>query len=220
MIKAIIFDFDGTIIDTETPWYYAFRNAYEEHGVELSLEQYSECVGTSHHAFNPYEYLMTELNLPIDKEEFHRRIHNDHARLMEQQGIREGVLEYLEAAKAAGMRIGLASSSRRKWIDRYLSQLKLADCFEVICTADDVDQVKPDPALYKMAVKGLGVKPEEAVAIEDSPNGAKAAVAAGLACIIVPNALTNLLQFDEAERCKYGQSLMDIDFNEVAAGRF
>ncbi|WP_410795797.1 HAD family hydrolase [Paenibacillus sp. J5C2022] len=219
-MKAMVFDFDGTIIDTETAWYYAFRDAYKEHGVELSLEQYSQCVGTSLHAFNPYEYLMTELNLPINKDEFRQRIHSDHTRLMGQEQIREGVVDYLKAAKESGLRIGLASSSRREWIDRFLEQLQLADYFEVICTADDVEKVKPDPALYVKAVEGLGVKPEEAVAVEDSPNGARAAVAAGLACIIVPNTLTKLLRFDEAARCKYGDSLKDIAFEEVAAGKF
>ncbi|WKL03205.1 HAD family phosphatase [Paenibacillus amylolyticus] len=67
MIKALVFDFDGTIIDTETAWYIAFRDAYKEHGVDLTLEMYSQCIGTSLKTFNPYEYLITDLNLPIDR---------------------------------------------------------------------------------------------------------------------------------------------------------
>lgn len=217
MIKAIIFDFDGTIIDTETPWFYAFRDAYMEHGVELTPEQYSECVGTNEHTFDPYEHLMTELGLPIDKEEFRIKIHADHTALMEKETVREGVLEYLQLAKEAGLRIGLASSSERSWIDRYLEVLGIGDYFEVICTADDVNRVKPDPELYLKAMEKLGVKPDEAIAIEDSPNGAKAAAAAGMSCLIVPNTLTKLFVFDQESCYIHAESLAKVDFAELVA---
>lgn len=218
MIKAIIFDFDGTILDTETPWYYALRDAYKEYGVELPLELYSQCVGTSNNAFNPYEYLMTEKGLPIDKDEFRSRIKRSHAKLMSKQRVREGVLELLNQAKAAGLRIGLASSSERLWIDRHLEQLGLKDYFETVKTADDVTNVKPDPELYVQALEALGVAPGEAVAIEDSPNGARAAAAAGMTCIVVPNELTGLLAFDQSASYIHAASLTDIDFDALVKG--
>lgn len=118
MIKALVFDFDVTIIDTETAWYLTFHDAYKEYGVELTLSMYAQCIGTSLHAFNPYEYLITELHLPIDGKVFRDSIHARHATLMETEVIRVGILDYLHAAKAKGFHIGLASSSKREWVDR------------------------------------------------------------------------------------------------------
>ncbi|WP_168118669.1 HAD family hydrolase [Paenibacillus sp. HB172176] len=217
MIKAIVFDFDGTIIDTETAWYNAFKNAYKEYNVDLTLEQYSQCIGTSLHSFNPYEYLMTELNLPIDKDEFRIRIQGDHSELMNIEQVRPGVMDYLKLAKEAGLKIGLATSSHRAWADKYLDQLGIRDYFEVIQTSDDVEKVKPDPALYVQAMDALGVKPEETLAIEDSPNGAKAAAAAGMNVIVVPNALTKFLEFERYDKAHHAESLMDVDFQRAIA---
>jgi len=214
MIKAIIFDFDGTIIDTETAWYRAFREAYRSHGVELTLEQYSQCIGTSLHAFNPYEYLMTELGLPINKEAFRRSVHDKHAELMEQETVRPGVLGYLESAKALGIKIGLASSSSEHWVRTHLDRLKLTDYFECIRTSDHVSKVKPDPELYSQAMSALGVRGEETISVEDSPNGAKAAIAAGTVCVIVPNVLTETLNFPKSPY--RASSLAELDFRHLA----
>ncbi|WP_419876205.1 HAD family hydrolase [Candidatus Pristimantibacillus sp. PTI5] len=218
MIKAIVFDFDGTIIDTETAWYHAFREAYSEHGVELTLEQYSGCIGTSLHTFNPYEYLMTDLKLPIDKDAFRDSVHLQHTALMQSEQVRTGILDYLNEAQDSGMKIGLASSSPRAWIDKYLEQLEIAHYFETIRTADDVARVKPDPELYRQTLAALGVEAGEAVAIEDSPNGARAALAAGMSCIIVPNTITKSLPFDKSERYYHAECLSHIDFQTMAAG--
>ncbi|KUF29781.1 HAD family phosphatase [Lysinibacillus sp. F5] len=178
MLKAIIFDFDGTIIDTETAWYTVFKEAYAHYGVALSLEMYAKCLGTNLQAFNPYTYLVTS-----------------HAQLMEKETLRPGILTLLQQAKEAGLQIGLASSSSRQWIDQYVDKLGIRDFFDCYCTADTVTNVKPDPELYLQALKQLGVKGKEAIAIEDSPNGAQAAVAAGLYTVVIPNAITKQLPF-------------------------
>lgn len=196
MIKGIIFDFDGTIIDTETAWYTAFSEAYEEQGVELTLEQYSTCIGTSLNSFNPYEYLMTDLKLPIDRMAFRTAVQQRHSKLMELEEMRPGIQQYLDLAKDAGLRIGLASSSSSEWVERHLDLLGIRDYFECIRTADHVENVKPDPELYNQVLACLNLKPEEAVAIEDSPNGARAAAAAGMNCVVIPNAITSFLEFD------------------------
>lgn len=109
MIKALVFDFDGTIIDTETAWYIAFRDAYKEHGVDLTLEMYSQCIGTSLKTFNPYEYLITDLNLPIDREAFRESVQLQHAALMNKEKVRPGIQEYLEQAREAGLKLAVAS---------------------------------------------------------------------------------------------------------------
>lgn len=215
MIKAIIFDFDGTIIDTETAWYEAFRQAYRLHDVELTLELYSQCIGTSLHSFNPYEYLVTHKNLPIDLEEFRRSVHAQHTLLMEKEVIRPGILDYLKQAQAHGLKIGLASSSPRAWIDKYLELLGIGSYFDCIRTADDVAKVKPDPELYLQAMACLDVTPAEAIAIEDSPNGARAAAAAGMYSVVIPNTITTYLPFDEVNYRL--ESLIDLDFRHLIA---
>jgi len=199
MLKAIIFDFDGTIIDTETAWYLAFRDSYQTYGVDLSVELYSGCIGTSLHTFNPYEYLNTHHNLGVDSEELRRTVRARHAELMKKEKIRPGVCEYLEQAKEAGLKVGLASSSDREWVERHLRQLGIFEYFDCIRTANDVEKVKPDPSLYRKALEGLGATAEEAVAVEDSPNGMRAAAAAGIACVVTPNRITSLLEFEESQ---------------------
>lgn len=198
MLKAIVFDFDGTIIDTETAWYVAFRDIYKTYGIDLSVELYSGCIGTSLHTFNPYEYLNTHHNLGVDSEELRKAVRARHTELMREERIRPGVREYLEQAKEAGLKIGLASSSDREWVERHLKQLGIFEYFDCIRTANDVEKVKPDPALYLKALEGLGVSAAEAVAIEDSPNGMRAALTAGIACVVTPNRITALLEFEES----------------------
>ena len=197
MQKAIIFDFDGTIIDTETAWYITFRGAYKKHGIHLTLEQYSQCLGTSLHAFNPYTYLRTHHNLPIDLEEFKQSVQQQHTEMMIKEGIRPGILKLLESAKALGLKIGLASSSERAWIDKFVKLHGIEDYFECYCTADTVQKVKPDPELYLQALEKLGVEASEAIAIEDSPNGARAAVAAGIPTVVIKNEITKQLPFGD-----------------------
>jgi len=213
MIKALIFDFDGTIIDTETAWYIAFRDAYKEHGVDLTLEMYSECIGTSLKTFNPYEYLITDLNLPIDRDAFRESIQLQHAALMNKEKVRPGIQEYLEQASKAGIKLAVASSSKREWVEQHLEQLKLKDYFEVLRTADDVANLKPDPELYNHALEALGVTPDEAVAIEDSPNGARAAAAAGMHCVVISNTITGTLEFEMPHQRL--SCLTDLQFNDL-----
>ncbi|MBB6731770.1 HAD family hydrolase [Cohnella zeiphila] len=217
MMRALVFDFDGTILDTETAWYEAFREAYSEHGVDLTLEMYSQCIGTSLHRFNPYEYLMTERGLPLDKDRFRESVHLRHSELMRREEVRPGVLSYLEAAKEYGMKIGLASSSTREWVDKHLRQLGIESYFETVRTADDVRQVKPDPELYVLALSDLGVDGREAIAVEDSPNGARAAISAGMHCVLAPNRITSLLDFPATGIAHRLGTLEDLEFRRLIA---
>ena len=195
MIKAIIFDFDGTIIDTETAWYLAFKGAYDSHGVDFPLERYAECLGTSLQSFNPYTYIRTHYKIPVDLNEFRKSIENKHTEMMEKEAIRPGILPLLQSAKEANLKIGLASSSSREWIDKYIQLLDIGEYFECYCTSDTVQNVKPDPELYLQALEKLNVKANEAIAIEDSPNGARAAVAAGIPTVVIKNTISEQLPF-------------------------
>lgn len=107
--------------------------------------------------------------------------------------------ETLSAARAAGWKIGLASSSRRAWVAGHLERLELLAFFDDLKCKDDVARTKPDPELYQASLRALGVRPGEAAALEDSPHGVRAAQSAGMFCIAVPNALTRRLSLDEAD---------------------
>lgn len=197
MIKAIVFDFDGLIYDTETHEYRVLQEIYGSYGAELPLEVWGKCIGTHANFFDAHAYLEESIGQKLDRAVIkQQRIDKFNLRI-EHEGARPGVEDYLRAAKELGLKIGLASSSSREWVTRWLGKLGLLDYFECIRTSDDVEQVKPDPALYLRTVESLGVEPHEAIAFEDSPNGALAAKRAGMKVVIVPNFVTETLEFGE-----------------------
>lgn len=195
MIKAVIFDFDGLIIDTETIWYESFKEVMkQEHMHELSIKDYSTSIGTSDKAL--YDYLRKAV--PEIKEE---RISELTSSLYMEKAtmpdLRPGVFQYLTAAKESGLKIGLASSSGRDWVEGYLQKHDILGYFDTIVTRDDVEKVKPDPALYIIALENLGISGKEAIAFEDSLHGSNAATAAGIHCIVVPNPVTSHMEFKD-----------------------
>jgi len=204
---------DGTIIDTETAWFVALGEMYNEYGATLTLELYSTCIGTSLDAFDPYDHLIKEGNLSVDLDTLKQKVKQRYDELMLKEQVRPGVPEYIKQAKAAGLKLAVASSSPRNWVEHYLNRLGLLPYFDAICTASEVKQVKPDPELYELALEKLNIEPNDAVAIEDSPNGARAAVAVGIHCIVVPNAITETLDFDMSHQRL--TSLAELDFNDL-----
>jgi HAD superfamily hydrolase (TIGR01509 family) len=116
-----------------------------------------------------------------------------------EQPILPGVKDYLEGAKERGLKLAVASSSPDNWVSGHLTRLCLIDYFDTIKTADDVARTKPDPELYNAALEALSIQADEAIVFEDSPNGVKAAKAAGIFCVAVPNPLTEQLVFEGAD---------------------
>lgn len=193
MIKAIVFDFDGLILDTETAWYNIFCEIYREHGVEVSIREWAEYVGTH---FDPYTHLEQLTKRQVDRGNLQKRVHESHVAGMEQTALRPGVETYLQTAKRLGLKIGLASSSNQSWVVGFLQKFDLLPYFECVRTSDFVKNVKPDPELYLQALEHLGVFGSEAIAFEDSVNGMKAAKSAGMHCVVVPNPVTSHLVFE------------------------
>lgn len=200
VIKALIFDFDGLILDTEVPEFTVWRDIYAAHGQELALATWAACIGTADLVFDPYADLEARLDRPLDRGALRRDRRARVTALIEAQPPLPGVVDYLDAARGLGLGLAVASSSRREWVTGHLSRLGLLDRFATIRTADDVARTKPDPALYQAALAGLGLTPAEALVLEDSPNGVTAAKRAGLYCVAVPNALTATLPLDHADR--------------------
>jgi putative hydrolase of the HAD superfamily len=193
MIKALVFDFDGLIVDTESLWFDVYKDVLVEYDCELKLEDFALSIGTKDDVL--YERLTKIARKPINRIEIDRKTHERYQQQMSQLHLREGVYEYLKAAKELGLKIGLASSSSRYWVQGFLEKFNIKEFFEVIKTSDNVKKVKPDPELYLQAIQELGVKPYEALAFEDSKNGLIAATKAGLHCVIVPNSVTSFLDF-------------------------
>ena len=198
-VRGLLFDFDGLIVDTETPSMASWQELYREHGHELPLEQWMTLVGTIGAPFDPYAHL-EELAGPLDREAVLQRRRDHELSLTDVEDLRPGILEYLEDARALGLKAAIVSSSTQDWINRHLARLERAEHFDAIVAADhDTARAKPAPTLYLEALDRLELDPEEAIAFEDSPNGIKAAKAAGIFCVAIPNGVTAALGFDEAD---------------------
>jgi HAD superfamily hydrolase (TIGR01509 family) len=195
LLKAIIFDFDGLMIETESAVFQAWREIYQHYGYELTFDQWQGAIGTQETTFDPQVDLEKRIGRPLNGDIIGLDRLAREYELAEQQPILPGVQKYLDHAQQLGLKLGLASSSYHEWVDYHLKQRGLYNYFETIQCADDVPLTKPDPALYLAAVEALGVSPREAFALEDSPPGAVAARRAGLFCVVVPNALTRQMTF-------------------------
>lgn len=221
MIKALIFDFDGLIFDSETADYFSWKETFEFYGAELPFSVWAKYIGSATH-FNPYEYLELQVDHALNRDEVRSRRRRRDQELLDAQGIMPGVEAYLDEADALGLRIGAASSSRHRWVDSKLQKLGLFARFEAICCRDDVqDRAKPEPDVYQAAVAALNVAPAEAMALEDSPNGVLAAKRAGLWCTAVPNQITRPLNFDHADYFLHSLADMPLSqlINEVIYGK-
>jgi HAD superfamily hydrolase (TIGR01509 family) len=199
MIRALILDFDGLILDTEGPAFQSWAEIYEGYGVTLPLSKWAAAIGASLEAFDPHEYLESQLDRTLDREALQARQRARESELIDAESILPGVGEYVAEAKRLGLKLGLASSSDCEWVHRHLGRLGLRDQFDCIKCADDVERLKPHPDLYRAVLDELGLRGDEAIALEDSPNGITAAQAAGIFCVVVPNPLTRRLCTSDAD---------------------
>jgi HAD superfamily hydrolase (TIGR01509 family) len=197
MIRALVFDFDGLICDTETSAFESARAIYEEHGVRLTVGQWQDRIGTQSRPW--YADLESAIGPLSDRENVLERRRIAHHEQVAAEAAMPGVEHFVVAASDLGLRLGVASSSSVGWVTEHLDRLGLLDHFAVISCANDDVPAKPDPDVYRLAVASLGVEPSEAIAFEDSPNGIAAARAAGLRCVAVPNRMTEHLDLSGAD---------------------
>ncbi len=198
-ILALVFDFDGLILDTETTDFQSWQAVYRAHGCELRLEDWADCVGRPAGHFDPLEHLERLRGVRVDRD----RIRAERSAKMRQlnlaQPVLPGVREYLRGARELRLKIGLASSSDRAWVYGHLGRLGLLDYFDTIKCVEDTGAHKPDPAPYLAVLDTLRIAAPRAVAFEDSPHGVAAAKAAGMLCVAVPNPVTRRLGLDRAD---------------------
>ncbi len=212
-LKGIIFDFDGLIIDTEMPGCNAWAELFNQHGFSFTIEDWKKAIGTGPSAYDPARHLSELTNGRLDAEIIQKQTLTRTRELIEIQPMLPGVLDFIIAAKRFGLPMAVASSSNREWVEGYLAKLGIRKFFQVVCTSNDVTNVKPDPELFLLAAKKLGIAPEEAVIFEDSPSGIKAAKAAGIPCIAIPNDITKSMDLSLASRIV--NSFLELDLQQL-----
>lgn len=197
-LGAVLFDFDGLILDTETPIYEAWRLVYHEQGCELALEDWQEGLGT-HAGFDPLAHLERLSGRPLERQALLERVRERNLAACEAQALLPGVKERIAEARELGLGAGVASSSSRAWVTGWLERHGLLPLLGCVCAREDVARVKPAPDLFLLAAERLGVPASACVVFEDSPNGIRAARAAGMRCVAVPNAVTRNLPLPDTE---------------------
>ena len=198
-MRALLFDFDGLILDTEYASRAGWERLYREHGHELPVDLWATVVGTTHAPFDPMSHLEELVGEPLERETLNERRYAHELALIEAEELRPGIAIYFAAARRLGLKRAIVSSSTRGWVDMHLQRLEEAVGWDAICTADrDPARAKPSPTLYLEALEALGASAGEAVAFEDSPNGVLAAKAAGVFCVAVPNEVTRDLGLEAA----------------------
>jgi HAD superfamily hydrolase (TIGR01509 family) len=198
VIRALVFDFDGLILDTEEPVYRSWLEVYQAHGEELPFERWIQIVGSTTTGFHPQHHLEERLGRPLPKHVLDRRIGRRTEMILANR-VLPGVVQHLDAAGELGLKLGVASSSTSDWVRGHLARLGILERFHCMRCRDDVEHAKPEPDLYVAVLDCLGVAASEAIAIEDSPNGITAAKRAGMRCVAIPNSITARLDLSQAD---------------------
>ncbi|MCU1467915.1 MAG: family hydrolase [Actinomycetia bacterium] len=198
-IEALVFDFDGLILDTEGPVFTSWQEEFAAHGCPpLSIEEWSAEIGTVG-GLDLVDLIRTRATRPFDPDAMQVRRRSRRDELLAREAVRPGVTEWLDEADALSVGLAIASSSPRDWVEPHLERLGLRARFaHVVCFGPGIAG-KPAPDTYLAACRALGVQPRRALAIEDSPHGVSAAKAAGLRCVAVPHAITENLDLSHAD---------------------
>jgi len=196
---AIIFDHDGTLVDTETPDIRACQMLYSEFDAPFDPQQWATLVAGS---MAGYDILLDELATfhgnGLTRDNLWQRLRELWAITYEQVELAPGVQQLLPQLHAAGYPLAVASASDRKWIERWMSTFGLLSYFQTIASGDDVRHNKPAPDVYLFAAAQLGADPENCLVFEDSLTGVQSAKAAGMTVVAVPSHITRNLDFCHA----------------------
>ena len=195
MIRGLIFDFDGLIIDTETPLIDAYAAVHAKHSVPFDRANFLRSVGHADYAFDPWHGFSPHADRAAL--ELERRTIKDE--LMLQQKVLPGIVELLDAAQARGLRIGVASNSHHDWVEPHLRRIGLHDRFEFFACREDAPSPKPEPDLYKLVLNRFAIRGHEAIALEDSQTGVLAGKRANLWVVAVPGESTAHHDFSRAD---------------------
>ncbi len=199
-IDAVLFDFDGILVDTEWAIYQAWQRTFEAHGHELPLDIYTRCIGSDFATWSPKAHLEDLTGLAFDWHDLDASRQREIRADLADAGPMHGACQLLETARARGIELAVVSSSSHGWVDGWLEKLGLAHYFRTTVCRGDAPRIKPAPDLYLAAAARIGLSPERCLVIEDSHNGLLAAKAAGMTAWVVPNRVTAGLDFSAADR--------------------
>lgn len=193
MLKTIILDFDGLIVDTEVVWFHIYQEwLRREKGYDLSMQEFLICVGSSN---EDLFRALDEKGIHVDRDAFAR---DTAARFIEESRnlpAKEGVVDFVRQAKENGLYVTLATSAGRKKPTVHLERLGLLPYFDLLVTAEDVERIKPYPDLFLKVAEKLACTPDECLVVEDSLNGLVAGRNANMRVLIVPNDVTRHSDF-------------------------
>jgi HAD superfamily hydrolase (TIGR01509 family) len=212
MIKAVIFDMDG-VIYYSSPYVWKARNVYlKKYGVQISDEEIPKLLGKS--LRDQLAYINQNYNLSIKYDDFSKRTRELQVQLMKNDlKPCEGAVELIGDLLRNDVKITIASSNLRRFIEEDLGIMKLRDKFEVITSVEDVENHKPHPDIFLVAAEKLGVPPDECVVIEDAINGIEAAKRAGMKAIAVLTEYHKKEEFTEADMVV--KSLKELDWEKI-----
>ena len=208
-LRAIIFDVDGTLSETEEAHRLAFNDTFAEFGLDWhwDRELYRELLRTTGGKERIAAYVRDHLGGVPERDDIariHLRKTERYGALIEggAAGLRPGIRELIEDARRQGCRLAIATTTNRPNVDRLIAAtmgVAAEDLFEVIAAGDEVAQKKPAPDVFNLALQGLALAPGDCVAMEDSRNGLLSAKGAGLACVVSPSVYSGGVPFDEAD---------------------
>lgn len=185
---ALIFDFDGTMVDSEWPIFEMVSKVYRAHDVVLDMADWVDKLGRSDH--RPWIDELTDLLGRVPDPAVIERFEDESRSRRLEMPLMTGVVELMDAAEQSEVPMAVASSSSSSWVDSHLDRLVLAHRFLAVRTRDHVDRTKPDPDLFLAAAAALDVDPVRSLVVEDSRHGCRAAKLAGMTCVVVPNRIT------------------------------
>lgn len=184
---AIVFDFDGLLMDTESTMLASWRYEWQQWGLSLDEAGFFADHGGDINE-EKYVSLAAAVGPAYDRPLSHARRLAFRDALHADLGLSPGLGRWIEEGVSAGLLLAVASSSPRDWVERHLSRVGLLGRFEALACGDEVDAPKPAPDVYDLALDQLGIAGRDAVAVEDTPHGVAAAQAAGLEVVAIPNA--------------------------------
>jgi HAD superfamily hydrolase (TIGR01509 family) len=217
-LAALVFDFDGLIVDTENPGFISWQEIYQEFGATLYIDDWRHATGYVG-GFDPGIHLEEVLGRRLDWSQIMPRRDARNWELTVQARILPGIVELMEHARERDLPIGVASNSGNGWVEDGLRRLGLRDYVAAVVTRDMVLNPKPAPDIYLKVVQALHVEPVNAVALEDSEPGCRAAKRAGLAAIAIPNRFSELQDLSIADLVVKSAAELNLDRLVALAAR-
>lgn len=198
VVKAVIFDMDGVIIDSEPVQMKAINQVMAQWGIQLEEKDFIPMIGRR--LADDYDYLKHNFGVPVGIQEFMGQKNKAYQGLMINEAVEmPGLTPLLKRLKSAGILIGIASGSCRADIQMIVKTLKIESYFQTLTSGDDVVHGKPHPEIYQLAASRLKVPVEECIAIEDTSYGVQSSKEAGMKCVAFPHPYTRHQDFSRAD---------------------